>query len=132
MTKKRFWEIIEQSRRLMYDEAPDSCVLQVFGLSASPAVVYRDCAPRAHRNPSSQLLIVGVVLLRIAERMYQWPLWKAPPRCTRRVPCSGPRGFRSAALPYGPYQSHTHSLTLPWMLKSPQGLGLLPFTGWIL
>ena len=51
------------------------------------------------------------------------PKYQRPPRIIFSVPSAGPLGSVTSSFGYGPYQSLTHSQTLPCMSCNPQAFG---------
>src|SRR5579871_2084303 len=74
------------------------------------------------RNPMLYAYVSGGTLCRYAHRSIPASsLTHDPPRTMRMLPVSGPRGSRSSVRAYqsAPYQSDTHSHTLPHMSYNP-------------
>src|SRR5262245_50641020 len=90
---------------------------------------YGTCLSR--RKPRPTWRLPGGQALRSADRPELASLYQLPPRTTRYEPDEGPAGSTAASAVYGPYQSCTHSQTLPCMSYSPQALGLSFPTGWV-
>jgi len=81
----------------------------------------------SRRKPRPPLRPPGAMRPRHADR--QAPALQLPPRATRSEPDAGPCGSVTGSAVYLPYQSCTHSQTLPYMSYNPQAFGCSLPTG---
>ena len=85
----------------------------------------------SRRKPRSSSRPPGASWPRYADRQFPAPWPQLPPRMTRAEPDAGPCGSVTGSAAYLPYQSCTHSHTLPCMSYRPQAFGCSCPTGWV-
>ena len=80
------------------------------------------CCLKPTRKPMTLLRVLGLPVVRAAERRNVPALFQDPPRITREEPDAGPLGSVLAPEVYTAYQSAVHSHTFPCISKKPHGL----------